>query len=70
MEILDPTLFHPVGTVGIINETVIKVSPRGVNHTCLSCICDSDSSCAGYQCAATSRRDSVSVIFKKIPWNS
>ena len=39
MKTLDPTLFHPVGTVGIINETVIKVYPRGVNHTCLSCIC-------------------------------
>ena len=66
MEVLDPTLFHPVGTVGIINETVIKVYPRGVNHTCLSCICNIDSSCSGYQCTATSRRDRVSVIFKKI----
>ena len=70
MEILDPTLFHPIGTVGITNETVIKVSPRGVNNTCLSCICASDSSCSGYQCAANSRRDRVYVIFKKIPWNN
>ena len=66
MKTLDPTLFHPVGTVGIINETVIKVYPRGVNHTCLSCICNIDSSCSGYQCTTNSRRDKVSIIFKKI----
>ena len=66
MEILDPTLFHPIGTVGIINETVIKVSPRGVNHTCLSCIYAIDSSCSGFKCSQYRRRDHIGIVFKKI----
>ena len=66
MKTLDPTLFHPVGTVGIINETVIKVSPRGVNHTCLSCICASDSSCSRFKCSQYRRRDHIGIVFKKI----
>ena len=64
MEILDPTLFHPVGTVGIYENIHVKVMPSE-DSACIACAFN-QLDCLGFKCSKYSRRDRIGIVFKRI----
>ena len=62
MEELNTTIYHPIGTTGLVNTVKVKVMPAD-GSSCTNCVYN-PRCITPHMCMAGSRKDRINIIYE------